>query len=245
MKYKKLHDNIAPTGKKAANRWRNILLNEKTGAIFPISRWAYNKAEEKKQVPTEIDSRFFFMPGNICIFNEIPISTFDLVPYGIPGKFEARKSIKSEYTYIHELFDKYESYPGMRVSMIDGKPLDARLLDKIELHPERLAQFEGQLKELKNVFFVVNRMGEKEPERWDWTSVGGRQQTMISRRRKLLIRLLTKPLDKTSNWVKALTPFYGYFWHGSYTKTKQHDKVFDNMIRFDKAALFRSLKVIE
>jgi hypothetical protein len=245
MKYNKMRDHVAPKGNKSTTRYKKLMFNEQTGAIFPISWWAAKQAEEQKRKYDEHSAMFYFMPGDICIFNVVPLAAYDTVPYGMTGKFETRKSFKSEYTYIHELFDKYESFPGMKVSMIDGKPLNARLLDDISCNPKRLQEFNEYLEELKKAFFVMNRLQENEPQ-------GGSRYShdiqIMKERRELLLKLLSKPLSAQKNWADKLERFYAPFYHraSGYSNNKpDHNRVFDNMLKFDKAALFRSLKVIE
>jgi hypothetical protein len=245
MKYDKLFKHVSENLKKTS-RYRGLMLNKETGAIFPASAWGIENARKEKRIYNEHTAQFFFMPGNICVLNVIPLATYDLVPYGMTGKFVARRSYKSEYTYIHELFDLYESFPGMKVSMLDGKPLDARPLDKIQCDPVELKKYETRLNEIKRMFFVLNRMKDEEPKRG---VMHGSWHEENENRRDFLIDLFTRP-SLTGKWTTKLEPFYAHFYGNArgYRAANQglpnHNNVFDNMIRFDKAALFRALKVI-
>lgn len=248
MRYEKLLHHVTSDKIKRTSRWRGLTVNDKTGAIFPASRYGMEQAKKEKRPYDENCVSFFFQPGDICVLNHVPLGMWDLAPYGIPGKFEARKSPKSEFTFVHELFDKYESFPGMELDMRGGKPLTARLLDDIEYNTERLKEFEKRVREIKHVLFTVNRMNDKEPD-----FQGTRycfSENDVEKRRALFVKLLSKPLDKTNNWVTKLMPYYSAFYYTAKMyydpgKKPDYNKVFDNMLRFDKAALFRELKVVE
>lgn len=243
MRYQKLRDGLS-TKLRKTSRYRGLMMNE-VGAIFPGSKWHIEAAAKEGRIYSDKEAQFAFYPDDICVLNKIPLATYDLVPFGMTGKFAARQTDKSEYTYIFELFDKYEAFPAMRVSMIDGKPLEARLLNDIEYHPERLKKFKTRVKEMKNVMFVMNRMADetdldRHRKYWDWEK---RVKMHVDRREMMFKLLSSKTLPK--DWIKKLIPYYSWFWSSAYRSIKDHNKVFDNMVRYDKAALFRNLKVIE
>ncbi len=252
MKYKKLHDHISAKKDKRSSttRYNGLALNEETGAIYPHNPWSARRAKEQKTPYNENTVDFYFVPGDICIVNRVPLAVYDLVPFGMPGRFETRKSPKSEFTFVHELFDRYESFPGMTLRMTDGKPLDARPLDEIEYNKERLDKFNAHMEEAKRVFFVINRMGDIgfEDSRENHHKQG--EPRVLEERRHILSRLFSTPLSKNKDWPKRLLPYYKHFWQNSNNRkgpsqSPNHNIVFENMVNYDIAYLYRHLGIVE
>lgn len=218
-------------------RWENLILDKETQFIFPASTWAMNHRQYAHRDVTQLsNANLYVRPDNVMVFAENYRPThFALAPFGISGRVAARISPLSEFTYVHNLFNKYETMPNMEIDFTTGKPIKARNLKNIRINQKKLLAMRKRTKELRHVFLSMVRVGDHKESDQNKTF-----RDTAERRVALEAAYL-----EVDGWFADLYPHYKFFArHVDPKKDDSKRRAFDNMLRFDQAAVFKFMGVI-
>lgn len=229
-------------GIPAPRPYYRLLFDPRTEHIIPVGQWRARTAKNRGLSLTSIideqidqDDMMRFMPGNICQVR-VPANTFCLAGFGIPGKFEARTSIKTEYTYILDWYTKYECVPNMQLRMSDGKPVNARPLDKVRISKLKYREVMKIRRQKKEVYLALIKLGSRSENYkriWPHTNVNERRMAWLS--------FFVGEGDR--GWLDLFTSEANAFNYDNKDDKESYAKAFDRMWRYDQAAVFRTLGV--
>lgn len=96
--------------------------------------------------------------GTVQIHYDDVSSIKILAEMGLACDIQAGKTVKAHKVYRHKLLDDYVFTPGMQVSLLDGTPLDAKRLDKINTNATRLKDFRTKFAKFRTVFLTYGRL---------------------------------------------------------------------------------------
>lgn len=248
MTYDELYNMIVAKhpleGIPAPRPYHTLVLDNRNGHIVPLGRWYLQIGRrDKYSLHHLIDDHYEkwdtlrFLPGNICLIPGVPVNTFCLAGFNIAAKFEARKSIRSEYIYVHDWYTKYECVPNMQLRMSDGKPLNARRLDQLRIHKAKLKMVRAQLAKKKAVYLSCIKLGSRDRSNTERI----RPYTNVEDRREAWAAFFSD--DGNRGWLETFTRESNAFDYDNKFDRESYAKAFDRMWRYDQAAVFRTLGV--
>lgn len=224
-----------------SGRWQRVFYDDKRDVCYT----GYKKRSGYSSVD---DAVMIFRPDDIAVYDCSGADYFQLRGLTINGAVRKCPTYLSRYMYIHDLVNRYEVVPSMEISMKTGKPINARLLEKIKVDHHRMREVNNIIRRLRAPIATWLRVGDnKVPEQpskmWANNSHDMNIETLV----KIIESYDGDDFFKYKNWMNRVLIMMSLFYTSTRGAETQASEIrrFDNMVKFHKAALFRQLGVIK
>lgn len=198
------------------------------------------------QINPKNNSRFWFLPSNHLFINSDKTYSDYLKLRGltINGQLHRGDGLHSTYVYTHDLVNKYECVPFMKIDLATAIPTNARHFDDIIVDKTRVKEVRSEIKRVKRIVSTVMRLDEN-------GTIERIKKARITRSFNSIYDAhdahdanalrLSQIIGSTigNEWLDDMLYIMAHF------PPPHNNDVFDRVIRFHQAAIFRHLGAVK